>query len=64
MVMKNWVLNGNESDGTISTTAFDLAETYPTDDSSLEAGDVVVVSDSTDEDRANYLVSKLMVQIR
>ena len=51
-------IGGNESDGTISTTAFDLAETYPTDDSTIEAGDVVVISDKTEEDGANYLVSK------
>jgi hypothetical protein len=45
-----------DADGTVSSTAFDFAETYPTADSSISAGDVVMIaSDSGD---SSYLVEK------
>jgi hypothetical protein len=47
-----------EANGSVISSAFDLAEIYPTNDSKLEAGDIVVVSQNAQQAGASYLVEK------
>ncbi|HRN70954.1 MAG TPA: hypothetical protein PLS49_07285, partial [Candidatus Woesebacteria bacterium] len=47
-----------DANAAVTGNAFDLAEKYPTMNTELEAGDIVVVADASSTEGANYLVDK------